>query len=704
MNKSNTILFFFTILFFCNGSIVNAQQSNTMYIGSAYYPNQLSSVEIEKDARLMESAGFNMVRIGDLVWSSMEPSEGKYEFTWLHKAIQILSSHGIKVMLATPTAAIPKWMYDKHPEIMQITANGIPKPYGKRRNICLNNPVFQNYCTQLVTALAKEFKDNKNVIAYQVDNELMAEEPYCYCSYCQKKFAQFLSKKYANINTLNKAWNLSFWSQTLTSFQEAFLPRKGDNPSAFQNYQEFCSDYTIDFYNLQRKIIKTYMPSVSVTHNICSSGFLYQLDLYKIAKSCDFMSIDNYPYAWTLENEYGNKGPFEYSPHMASLALSQIRGAKHIPFWVTEAQIGRTAGNQRKIVEPGMVRLWSVQEMAEGATGISFFPFRAFSAGHEHAMAGVLDEDNIPRRKYAEAKQVASELSIIRKKTGVTMPNAPIAIIRDFKNDWAFEDGRFAFDFRYMREVFKYYQTCRNASLTTDIISSSDNFDHYGLIIVPHMVLINKDVCDRLSKAANNGATIIITCMSGLKNDDMHSFGRMIHPEIEALAGINIQEQYALIGVEETQLSLLNDTTAYSCGLWHDIFTLNTATPLGFYNSRFFKGQPAITKNKYGRGTVYYIGSVVDNKVVQIVLNDALKTSNISPVVISSNDLVEITEVKNAHNRFIYSINYSNQNQNIELKIPLKDILTGRVFTSSVMIKANDYSIFMIEEPNLIQK
>jgi len=688
----------FIIILLMKFSILSSQTPSTMYVGAAYYPNDLSESEIEKDAQLMKQAGFNVARIGDLVWSSIEPQEGKFNFKWLHNAIHILSKYGIKTFLATPTAAIPKWMYDKHPQIMQVTALGERKPYGKRRHACLNNPIFQQYCTKLVTAMAKEFKDDKNVIAYQVDNELMAEEPYCYCNNCQTKFSDWLAKKYTTIDNLNKRWNLSFWSQNLQSFSQVFLPRKGDNPSAYQNYQAFCSDYTIAFYNLQRNIIKSFNPNINVTHNICSSGFLYQLDLYKLSQTCDFMSIDNYPFGWTLENEYGNKGSFVYTPHMASMALSQIRASKQIPFWVTEAQIGRTAGNQRKIVEPGTVRLWSLQEMAQGVTGISFFSYKTFSAAHEHVMVGVLDEDNIPRRRFFEAQQVANELNTLRTITGTTMPISKVAIIRDYKNDWAFEDGRFAADFRYMREVFKYYRSCRNASITTDIISSSEHFEKYNLIIVPYMVLMNEDVSERLKQAAKNGATIIITCMTGLRNDDVQSFRRIVHKSIEEMAGISIEEQHALIGVEETKLQLYNDSSEYTCGLWHDVISLKTAKAIGFYNSRFFKEKPVITKNTYGKGTVYYVGAVVNNDVVNNLIKQALATAAITPIAESKNELVELTEVNGSKGQFLYAINYSSEDQIISLKSSMLDALSKEKFDSTAIIKARDYRVFSIHK------
>jgi len=671
--------------------------SPVMYVGADYYPNKSDKSVVEKDAQLMKQAGFNVARMGDLVWDLMEPEEGKYDFSWLHSAVDLLENAGVESFLATPTTAIPKWLYDKHPDIMQVTASGERKPYGKRRHACLNNPVYRDYCVKIATALATEFKDNKHVIAYQVDNELMAEEPYCYCSFCQKKFAQWLAAKYKTVENLNQSWNLSFWSQNLTNFEQVYLPRKGDNPSYFQNFQEFASDCAIDFYNLQRNVLKAIQPNVNVSHNICSSGFLYLLDLYKLAKSCDFMSIDNYPYGWTLENEYGNRGAFTFTPHMTSMALSQMRGAKQRPFWVTEAQIGRTAGNQRKILEPGIVRLWSIQEMAQGATGINFFPFKTFPAAHEHVMVGVLDEDNVPRRRFAEAQQVATEAKKIKSITGATMPLSKAAVIRDYSCDWAFEDGRFSMDFRYMRQVFEYYRALRNASVTTDLISSESSFENYKLIVVPSLVLVNEDVCQRLKSAANSGSTILISCMTGLRNEDVKSFGRMLNASIEDLAGIEMEEQHALMGQETTKLKLLNDTTPYNCGYWHDVFSLKTATSLGNYDSRFFKGRSVIAQNQYGKGTVFYVGSIVDKATTSSIVKLALNASTILPIATSNNELMEVTEVVGTGGNFLYAINFSNEDQTIQLTTSMCDVLTKERFRTSSKINAMDYRVLMVD-------
>ena len=286
----------------------------------------------------------------------------------------------------------------------------------------------------------------------------------------------------------------------------------------------------------------------------------------------------------------------------------------------------------------------------------------------------------------------------LKKITGATLPDSKVAIIRDFKNDWAFEDGRFSMDFRYMREVFKYYRSCRNASLTTDIISSSDRFDKYSVIIVPYMVLINQDVIERLKNAAKAGATVIITCLTGLRNDDMKSFGRILNNSIEELAGITIDEQHALIGMEETKLKIFDDTTHFTSSLWHDLISLKTATPIGFYNSRFFKNFPVITKNNYGKGTVYYVGTVVNNEAASVVVKDAFKTASLSPIAISENELVELTEVKGDKGSYLYAINYSSDDQKVEIKSTMTDVVTNEKISSSVTIGARNFRVFFIDK------
>jgi len=666
-------------------------------LGSDYYPEHFPIENVSKDASLMKAGGLNIVRMGDFAWFKMQPDSNTYTLDWLVKTVDTLGKHQIKTLLCTPTAAIPKWMFDQYPDIMQVTETGQRKPYGKRRHACLNNETYRNYSVKIAQQLATAFANNPNVEGFQIDNELMAEEPYCYCETCRLKFANWLKEKYKTIETLNSTWGLTFWSENLTDFKQVFLPRKGDNPGCFVDYQEFYSDCTIEYFKLQRDAIKQINPRFKITHNICSSGFIYRLNMYKLAQSCDFLSLDNYPYTWTLENEYAPVDNFDYHPAMASMALSQIRGTLHTPFWINEQQISRTAGKQRKMIEPGMARLWCHQGLAHGAESILFFPYRTFEYAHEQMMNGIVDADNIPKRRYEEVKKTSAELTKIKGIIGNAFPTAKAAIIRDFKCDWAFEDGRVSADFRYMRHIYSYYRALREQDITTDIVSPTDKLDTYPLIIVPAQILVTPQLCAKLKQAAEKGSTVVVTCMTGLRDTTMKSFGRLINKDIESLAGIEMQEQFALIKQETTTIAYPEAGKAYTGSLWYDVFKPTTASVLATYQSRFLEGKPAVVRNRVGKGMVYYVGTVPSDAMVDTLMSAVLINAAIAPLAKATDKLVEITTLKRGTISYVYAINFTDKDQALQLSLPMKDVLTNEKLEGKTVVKAMEFRVMEVQ-------
>src|SRR5437899_9718279 len=114
-----------------------------MYFGVDYYPEHWvypyagtaedPEARWVRDVELMVEAGVNVVRMGEFAWGLYEPEEGRLDFDWMKRAMDVFGKAGIKVVLGTPTAAPPVWLGRKHPEILPIDAEGQTLHEGTRR-------------------------------------------------------------------------------------------------------------------------------------------------------------------------------------------------------------------------------------------------------------------------------------------------------------------------------------------------------------------------------------------------------------------------------------------------------------------------------------------------------------------------------------------------------------------------------------------
>ena len=104
--------------------------------GAAYYHEYQPSPRLETDLDLMADAGFTVIRVGESVWTTWEPEEGRFDLDWLAPVLDGAHQRGIKVVLGTPTYAAPPWLARRYPEIagetVDRTTNAVGRPAGDR--------------------------------------------------------------------------------------------------------------------------------------------------------------------------------------------------------------------------------------------------------------------------------------------------------------------------------------------------------------------------------------------------------------------------------------------------------------------------------------------------------------------------------------------------------------------------------------------
>ncbi|MCX8000212.1 MAG: beta-galactosidase, partial [Leptospiraceae bacterium] len=275
-----------------------------MIFGVDYYPEQWTEKDWDEDISYMKDLGFSTVRLAEFAWAMFEPKEGKFDFSFFDKIIDKFHKSNFQVILGTPTATFPPWLYRKYPDIVQVTKNGIVRVIGTRRQASFHSDNYLKAADRIVTALAKHYGTHPAVVGWQIDNEPGHEgSDLDYSANSLKKFREWLKVKYKTIQNLNESWGNRFWGVLYSSFEEIPIPgahlASGFNPIMLQDFYRFNSDALVSFIQRQATILRKYTKNQFITTNLFPSPFLAITDMTELAKYLDFVSWDNYCLLYT---------------------------------------------------------------------------------------------------------------------------------------------------------------------------------------------------------------------------------------------------------------------------------------------------------------------------------------------------------------------------------------------------------------------
>lgn len=578
-------------------------QKNIQF-GVDYYPEHWERSRWETDYQMMKELGMDVVRLAEFSWSLLEPSDGVFAFDWLEEAVDLAQSYGIKVVLGTPTAAPPAWLIAKHPEIQPVDHEGHTHYFGGRHHDCQSNPVYRQYITRYVTAFAQRFGQHENVIGWQVDNELgNSHGNLCYCGSCETNFRKWLEKKYGTIDALNENWGTTFWSQGYQDFSQIQAPKvtaSGENPSQVLDWKLCHSDLIKDFHDQQAAIIRSFSPGRFITHNLM--GFSDVVDYYDLAEELEFVSHDQYP----TGHFHAEQNIFVGDRHAAELDV--IRSFKQQSFWIMEQQSSITGWETLgRAPKPGQISLWSIQSVAHGADAIVYFRWRSCRMGTEQYWHGILPHSGIPGRSYHEIKAFIARCKPLLAEVNGLVPDAKVGIVYSYPQNYAMQIQPHHPDLRYVDHLKTYYNALYRLNVSVDFVSEAGDFSKYPVLIAPLQYLMSSELEESYRSYVANGGQLILTMRTGVKErNNLCMIDQALPGGLADIVGAEIHEYDCLL---QTDVSVKWDEESFTGEKWADLITPTTAETLATYTSEFYAGTPAIVKNSYGKGVVYYVGT-----------------------------------------------------------------------------------------------
>jgi beta-galactosidase len=483
-----------------------------MRLGVCYYPEHWPEDWWADDARRMAEIGISRVRIGEFAWSRIEPEPGRFDWGWLDRAIEILDTAGLGIILGTPTATPPKWLVDQMPDMVALDAQGRPRGFGSRRHYCFSHLGYRGESARITREFAERYGDHPAIVQWQTDNEYGCHDTVpSYSDAALAGFQLWLAERYGSIDALNTAWGGVFWSMEFRSFDEIPLPNltvTEPNPSHVLDFRRYSSDQVVAFNKVQAEIIRAHSPGRDVVHNYM--GFFTQFDHHAVAVDLDVVSWDSYPLGFLEQFWFSTEEKARYArqghPDIAAFHHDLYRGCTPAGRWsVMEQQPGPVnwAGYNPAPL-PGMVRLWTLEAMAHGAEMVSYFRWRQAPFAQEQMHAGLLRPDRRDDVGAHEARAASADIATIGE---LGAPPKSVAMLFDYAGDWVTEIQPQGRGFRALRLAFEFYTGLRRLGLDVDIVPPSAALDGYQMVVIPCMPMLPEGLVDRL--AAFKGPVLI---------------------------------------------------------------------------------------------------------------------------------------------------------------------------------------------------
>ncbi len=584
--------------------------------GGDYNPDQWLKMPevIDEDFRLMKLAGCNTFSLGIFAWTSYERQEGTFDFSWLDRIMDRMATAGHKVILATPSGAKPAWLAQKYPEVRRVGRNGMREPLGGRHNHCMTSPLYRKKVAEVDSRLAERFAHHPALGMWHLSNEYSGE---CYCELCLAKFHHWLETRYGDIEALNDAWWTSFWSHTFTSFDQ-IDPRDASIDSLKLDFRRYTSDVSIDFMQTEIAAVRRFS-SAPLTTNLM--GLYAGIDYRKQVAMLDLVADDQYP---------------GYSPHSRDIERDVLRIAfkddlfrsfkPDRPWMVMESCPDAVQWRRpTELKRSDLHQAEMLQALGHGAEGTCYFQWRKGRAGSEKLHGAVVDHvGHEHTRVFASVAHLGALYERLTEIIG-TWTKSEVALIYDWEVRWAFDASEgvrsdsdaWAVGPRthdaYAATCLEHYAPFARNGVSVDVVSAKADLSGYKLVVAPQLWMLAPGVADRIARFVEAGGTFVTTYYSGYCDQSNRCFlGGFPGDGLMRVLGVWNEEVDWLPEASARRVSARPEGTELGLRLEYEAQELcamihpRGATALLDYAEDFYQGRPALTRNRFGKGTAYY--------------------------------------------------------------------------------------------------
>jgi beta-galactosidase len=608
--------------------------------GAAYYHEyQPSSERLKIDLDLMADAHFNVIRVGESVWSTWEPENGKFDLDWLQPVLDGAHERGISVILGTPTYAVPPWLVRLYPEITGEHGTGQSISWGARQEVDFTHPGFRFHAERVIRKIIERYADHPAVIGFQVDNEPGLHLLHNHGVF--QRFVDWLRERYGDVETLNREWGLVYWSHRLSTWADLWRPDGNLQPQYDVAWREFQALQVTEFIGWQADLVREYaLPDQFVT--TCISYTRPGVADDELTDRLDIAAGNPY-YSMQDDLALPDRTPDDLEQRWLTTGVwsmyqtaDRMFSSRQQPFLVTETNamhIGTPWDNRPAYDGQWRQAAWA--HIARGARMIEYWQWHTLNFGAETYWGGVLPHSNQPGRTYAELSRLGAELETAGPLVAGLEPDADLTMVYSMPSKWLMQkypplptaDG--GPDATAYHRIFDpFYRGAFDAGRQIRIIHARHLHDPRGeraqatpeeavrrhpVLVVPALYVVDDATIDWLAAYAHAGGHLVLGPRTGYADHEARARREPAPARLVGAAGVRYDEFSNLVrdlpvrAVPGGPLDLPGNATAT---YWADGLTVVDADVLATYDHPHFGRWPAVTTRRHGAGRVTYVGTV----------------------------------------------------------------------------------------------
>lgn len=662
---------------------------DSMIFGAAYYEEYLPCDRLEQDMQMMKEAGINTIRIAESTWSVEEPRPGEYDFSHVDRVIDAAEKYGLNVIVGTPTYAVPHWLVQLDPDVLAETAQGKNR-FGPRQNMDITNPTYRHYAEGIIRALVSHTAVRPSVIGFQIDNETK------HYGVCGKRilgmFREWMKSRYKTIEEVNEALGLNYWSSSVTSFEDLPDPTGTINGSYACEFEIFRRSLAAEFLMWQSDIVKQYSrPDQFITQNFDfqwkSFGAPGQQDGYSFGVQPDICHYEASRAVTLMGTDIYCFDQDALTGREIAFGGDLIRSVKHENYLVLESQ---AQAFKDWLPYPGQLRQMAWSHVASGACGVMYWNWYSLHNGLESYWKGILSHDFEPNPTYLEVKETGEELrrlgsalSGLRKENriGLVVSSESLSAMDRFPTDK---------ELCYNDIVHWIYDALYKLNLECDVIFDKEkDWDRYDLLIFPELYCVREEVISHVRTFVEKGGTVFASFRSFYADEHCKIWHDRQPHDLTDVFGMTYNQYTRPVNVT---------VDGREASFWMELLKPEDAETKASYQHKYWGSYAALTRNSFGKGHAWYLGTMVPEDKLQEYLLEAAADAGILPETDLRFPLICRNAADKDGSSIHFLFNYSSEDQSIACPWNGEDLLTGKQFARGQSLSLPDWGVVILKE------